>query len=198
MFTKTSANIMKVFASRIGDSFSINQIADTLKKPYPLIHRSMQKLIEDGLISKDKRKLLSLNYRENISELAYIESLRKNEYLKKHKTAELVYNDVLNAITKDSFILLVFGSSVNTAKAGDIDILLIVDKRTDVESTEKILRGIAGNLSTKFDIGVISVDSVYEMLAKREQLNVMNETLNKHVILFGAENYYRLLTNARQ
>ncbi|MBU2560848.1 MAG: hypothetical protein KKD17_01005 [Nanoarchaeota archaeon] len=198
MFTKTSIRIMELFVSRINDSFSIRQASQELKKPYPLVYKEVHKLLNEGFLIKDYRKLISLNYRENFSELAYIESLRKKEHFKRHKTAELFYNDVLRAITRESFILLVFGSSVYSQKPGDLDILLIIDRIEDVESKEKLLLNIAGKFSTRFDIGVISVESVYEMLAKREQLNVMNETLNKHIILFGAENYYRLITNARQ
>jgi hypothetical protein len=34
--------------------------------------------------------------------------------------------------------------------------------------------------------------SAYEMLAKRDKVNILNETLNKHLLLFGAENYYKI------
>jgi len=75
--------------------------------------------------------------------------------------------------------------------------LFIVENEDDVKNTEKIISNIASNFSKEFDVNVISKESVYEMLAKREQKNAMNETLNKHVLLFGAESYYRMLKNAR-
>ena len=50
MLTKTQAGIMKVFASKINERFSIKQVSETLKKPYPLIHRSIKLLINDGFL----------------------------------------------------------------------------------------------------------------------------------------------------
>jgi hypothetical protein len=38
----------------------------------------------------------------------------------------------------------------------------------------------------------------YEMLARRDEANLMNEILNKHVILHGAELFYRLILMGRR
>ena len=46
MFTKTQLRIMQVFVSQITEKFSINKIADTIKKPYALVHRSVLDLIK--------------------------------------------------------------------------------------------------------------------------------------------------------
>ena len=78
MITKTQIRIMKIFVSRITDKFSIKQVSEIMKKPYALVHRSIIPLIKEGLITKDEKELLFLNYRENLAELAYIESIRKN------------------------------------------------------------------------------------------------------------------------
>ena len=193
MLTKTQIKIMEIFTSKIAERFSIKQISEILKKPYPLIHRSMQELIKNNLIIKDSKELLSLNYKENHQELSYIESSRAKEFLNKNKILSLFTKDTLKLIDSDFFILLLFGSSVEK-EGRDIDILIISEKP---EEHEKILDHIAGNFTKKFDIISVSPASVYEMLSKRDNLNVLNETLNKHIILFGAENYYRMLKNAR-
>ena len=197
MFTKIRAKIMEMFVSRINDNFSINQVSILLKKPYPLIHREIKQLINEKFIIRDKRKLLSLNYKENFSDLAYIESLRTKEFIKKNKTLQLFINDVLK-IKRDFFILLVFGSSVEKNVPRDIDILFITESQKGINETEKSLENTASNLSLNFDINVISAESAYEMLSRRESLNIMNESLNKHFLIFGAENFYRILKNARQ
>ena len=195
MFTKTQIKIMEIFVSKINEKFSIKQISEIINKPYPLVHRSIKILIDDKFLIKDKQNFLSLNYKENCLELAYIEVLRKKEFMKKNKTIALFEKDVLEKIKSDFFIFLVFGSSVNKTKPRDIDILFIVEN--NVNQVEKILNNIASNLSLKFDINVVSVESAYEMLLKRDEANVMNETFNNHLLIFGAENYYRLLKNAR-
>jgi len=196
MLTKTQIEIMKVFASKITNKFSIKQVSEILRKPYPLIHRSIKDLMLNKFILKDSKELLSLNYYRNHSELAYIESLRSKGFLGKNKIIELFVNDILEGFKHDFFIFLVFGSSVEKKQFRDIDILLIVDNN-QTNSMEKAAENISSNFTLKLDINVISMESAYEMLLKTYKTNVMNETLNNHIILFGAENYYRLLKNVR-
>jgi len=197
MLTKTQTEIMKVFVSKINDRFSIKQISEILKKPYPLIHRSTKLLINEGLLLKDDKNLISLNYKHNFQTLAYIESLRADAFLR-DKTLKLFAKDVFEKFKEDFFIFIIFGSFVESKKPRDIDVLLIVQKKEKINEIERAVSNIASSFSKKLDINVIAIESAYEMFAKRDSINVLNETLNKHIILFGAENYYRILKNARQ
>jgi hypothetical protein len=196
MFTKTQAKIMKVFASKITGRFSIKQVSEILKKPYPLIHRSIKALIEQSFLVKDEKEFISLNYKKNHSEIAYIESERAKEKIR-NKSLLLFINDLNEKIGEDFFVLLIFDSFIEKDNPRDIDILIILDSKERVNQTEKIANNIASNFSLKLDINIISKESAYEMLSKRDNKNIMNETLNKHLILFGGENYYRILKNAR-
>ena len=197
MFTKTQAEVMKVFVSKIDKRFSIKEIAELLGKPYPLIHRSIQELIKERFIIKDERKLILLNYKENHAELAYIEALRTKEGLNRDKTVPLFIKDIHEKIGLDFFVFLFFGSYVEKNNPRDIDILIIIEDEKKVNEIDKIVTNIADNFTKAFHIQVISVKSAYEMLAKRDKINILNETLNKHLLVFGAENYYRILQNAR-
>ena len=188
---------MKVFASKITEKFSIKEISEAIKKPYPLIHKSVNQIIQQNFLIKDNKKLISLNYKKNISEIAYIESIRKEEFLK-NKTLKIIAEDILDKINLDFFIMLIFGSAVNSKEPRDIDILIIIQDKQKISEVEKIILNVLSNFSKKFDINVISAESAYSMLSKREEINILNETLNKHILLFGAENYYRILKNARQ
>ena len=198
MLTKTQAEIMKIFVSRIDKKFSINEIAELLKKPYALIHRSMQELIKNKVILADEKKLLSLNYKENFAELSFIESIRAKNSIVKEKSVSLFVNDCLKEIREDFFIFLIFGSFAEKNKFNDLDIIVILDNQRKIEQTEKIIKNIASNFSFRIDLHVLSEESVYEMFSKREQINILNESLNKHLIVFGGENYYKLLSNARR
>jgi|SRR3989338_1490066 len=197
MLTKTQIEIMKVFVSKINEKFSIKQISEIIKKAYPLVHRSIKSLLNDGILIKDSKELISLNYRGDSQHIAYVESLRKNKILK-NKTISLFIKDTLNKINLDFFVFLIFGSSVESKDPRDVDILLIIQEKEKINEVEKIVANIASNFSKKFDIHIISAESAYEMLNKRDSSNILNETLNKHILLFGAENYYRILKNARQ
>ena len=198
MLTKTQIEIMKVFTSRIEKRFSINEIASLLKKPYALIYRSINPLLKEELILINEKKNLSLNYRKNFQEIAFIESIRTKEKLKKEKSVSLFIKDCLEEINQDFFIFLIFGSFVENKKFNDLDIIIILDNFKDTEKIERIVKNIANNFSFKADIHILTKESAYEMFEKREQTNILNESLNKHLIVFGGENYYRILSNARR
>ena len=57
-------------------------------------------------------------------------------------------------------------------------------------------------MNRNYDISVhsliISFESVYEMLAPSEDKNLMTEVLNNHLILYGAELFYKLMMKGRE
>jgi len=197
MFTKTQIEIMKVFVSKITSRFSIKEVAEILNKPYPLIHRSIKILISQNFIKKDEKSLISLNYKENYLALAYIESLRSMDKISKDKTLALFAKDIKKRIGVDFFILLVFGSYLEKDNPRDIDILLIVEEEGFIAPVEKIISNLVSHFTKNFEVQVISVKSMKQMISKREDINLVNETLNKHLILFGGESYYKILSDVR-
>lgn len=198
IMTKTQIEIMKVFVSKIDKRFSIHEISEVLKKPYALIYLSMHKLIKDKFIFIDEKKLLSLNYRENFTEISFIESRRTKDLSAKENSVSLFIKDCLKEIKEDFFIFLIFGSFVERKKFNDLDIIIILDNQSKVEQTQKIIKNITSNFSLKIDLHTLSKESAYEMFSKRDEINILNESLNKHLIVFGGENYYRILSNARR
>ncbi|PIO04115.1 hypothetical protein COT48_02055, partial [Candidatus Woesearchaeota archaeon CG08_land_8_20_14_0_20_47_9] len=54
---------------------------------------------------------------------------------------------------------------------------MIVDNLKKVEFHEKFLYNIADNYTLNLEPRAISFESVYEMLAKRDEKNLMNEIL---------------------
>ena len=194
-FTKTETAILKIFTSEITESFTIREISRKLRQNYSIVYSALQNLYKNNFLIKDKHKNFSLDYKKNLSDLAYNESLRAEEFLKKYKDIKLFSNEVINKLGLGFFSLLVFGSYVKgkQKKKSDVDILLIIENLKEVEKIERQLKNISEKYGN-FDCHVISKESVVEMLNEREKLNVINETLNNHVILFGAEDYYRLIS----
>jgi len=162
-----------------------------------LTHRAIQPLIDSKIIQQDKHKNLLLNYKIHHETLAFTEYLKRDDFLAKYRDIKLFTDEIINKIKEDNFILLVFGSAVESSKPRDIDILLIVDNTEKIEFHEKFLHNIASNYDLPFEERVIGFESVYEMLSERDEKNVINEILNKHIILYGAELFYRLIEKGR-
>ena len=199
MLNGVQLSIMKEFASSITEQFTIRGISRNLKQNPSLIHRYIKPLIRDNLVTKNKHSQISLNYRENHPILAYAECLRSGEFLSrpKNKDIGLFAKDVIEKYPDEFFVFLIFGSTVTSNKPNDLDILFIADNVKNIDRAEKFMYNISRNHPQKFDINVVSVESVYEMLGKRDQRNILNEALNRHLILYGAEAFYRLIKKGR-
>src|SRR3989339_1523526 len=192
LINKTTAKILQIFTGHITETYSIREIARILNMHVSLAHRSIKSLIENNIILLDKHKKLYLNYKSNHELLISSEYQRKENLLsnKKYKDLALFSEEVINKIEENNFILLLFGSIIESNKPRDIDILLIVDNNDKIEFHEKFLDNITSNYNLPFETRVISFESIQEMLVKRDEKNIMNEILNKHIILFGAELFY--------
>jgi DNA-binding MarR family transcriptional regulator len=199
MLTKIQFRIMQVFVSSITKSFSTTDISRLLNVDYKNVHIAMKSLVASNFLILD-HNLYRLNYKANNQNLAYIEHLRSKEFLKKKKNSvlRLFVGDILKKIQEDSFIFIIFGSTVSNPKPRDTDILMVVDSIDKVEAMEKQLHSIAGLFTLNFDIQVLSHKSVYEGLEKRDENNLINMILDKHLIVYGAETFYRLLGRGRK
>ena len=193
LFTKTEIIVMELFVSKILDSFTIREVSRLIKKDLKIVHTSIKRLIKDGFIIKDNHNALKLNYQKNVQDLAYVENIRKEKFFKKNNLIKIHINNFLNKTQNHFFVLLVFVSYVaeKQNKKSDIDLLVILPSEDD-----KFERELKASLSIsipKFDINIATLESFREMLQKRDELNVINEAFNKHILLYGAEQYYSLL-----
>lgn len=202
MLTKTQAKIMQLFTAQITELFSMRMIERVLKMNYSLVHRAVKPLVEKHkLLQSNKQNYLSLNYKENHDVLTFIEYRRRNEFFKKQRNKDLAMclYDFVDKFKEENFVLLIFGSAVDKNNPNDIDLLLIVDSMDKTEPAELQLHNIGRSYGIEnLHIIAVSYESVYEMFGLREQRNVMNEILNKHIIIHGAELFYRLVKRGRK
>lgn len=199
MLTKTQLKIMQLFVSNITKRFSLRGVGNELKMHQALAYRSSKPLIQNRFIILDGNDYV-LNYKQNHQELAYFEYLRSKEFLVKprNKTLAMLRGDIIDRFPYGYFVLLVFGSAVINSKPRDIDLLVIIEKTEDIEPAEKALYNIIRNYTLDLHTTAISFESVFEMLGSRDESNVMNQILNKHLILYGAELFYKLLKKGRK
>ncbi|MDO8740428.1 MAG: nucleotidyltransferase domain-containing protein [Candidatus Woesearchaeota archaeon] len=192
IFTKTEIKVLELFVSRILDSFMIREVSRLIKKDLKIVHTSMKKLKAEEFFIEEKGGL-RLNYRKNIGDLAYIENIRKEDFFKKHDLIKIHIKTFLKKCSGKFFVLLVFGTYAagKETKKSDIDLLAILPSEN--EKFERELKSGLSVLNKKFHISIIGEESFKEMLSKRDEMNVVNETFNNHVMLYGAEQYYALL-----
>jgi len=168
-------------------------MAREIKQSFPIIYHSVQHLLQHKLLLKDEHKLINLDYQHHFSCWAYIESLRTEDFLTLHKEIKPFIEEVMKKM-ENFYTLLIFGSyaEYKQTSRSDVDILMIIDQPAETEQQERFLKRIADLYLPQAHIQVISQNDAREM-GREKNLNVMKETLDKHIILFGAEDYYRFI-----
>ena len=173
-------------------AFSMYELSKAVKMDYKLLYINIQKLHKEKSIEVENLKSQKrCSFRDSFNEDVFIvENERMNDILKK-KEFKAIY-EKLRVINKQ-FILLLFGSHAKgtATKTSDMDLLLI-SNQTDSKMIEEKLEV----LPLKIHLTPITYESFIDMLKTKEQ-TVVSEALKKNIILFGIEDYYRLIQNAK-
>lgn len=194
MLSKTELKILALLFNDLTKEYTIREISIALQQPYPQTHRSISSLLEKSIISKKtqgKNSIIRLVLEEKHDEYILAEVERKKEVLKKYKMLQLVAND-LEKIRFNQFICILFGSYA-AKKAGtdsDIDLLFIIPDEYDYSQFEKEVKNSI-TISTA-DINITTEKGLLEMWKNPLKLNVGNEILKKHILLYGTELFLRL------
>ena len=194
MLSKTELKIL----ARLGDDwakeYTIREISIVLQQPYPQTHRAISSLLHHNLITKKTRgksSIIQLILEEKHDEYLWAEIERKKEILKRYKVIQLIAHD-LEKIRTGQFICILFGSYA-AKKAGadsDIDLLFVIPDEYDYGRFEQEVKTTI--TLSKADINITSEKGLLEMWKNPLKLNVGNEILKKHFILYGAEPFLRL------
>ncbi len=131
-------------------------------------------------------KICELTY--NFNSQVYEAEFSRRIDLFKNKDFLVIYKRLaeLNFL----FIALLFGSHPKgkANKYSDIDILTIGGNEEEIKATLSLL-------PDKIHLTTISLKDFINM-AKSKEFTVVSETIKNNIILFGIEDYYRLLKNA--
>ena len=194
MMTKTQEQILQLLLGRPEEKISIRGIARLLSKSYTLTYNNIQALIKRGVLealSLPPAQIIQLKEDIPNNVLADIERKRAEAFLGKQPWIKLYLNDVLSA-SPPFFIMLVFGSYAKGAqtKKSDLDLLIIVPKKDDIRELEQSAQQYT---KTKRSIVVIDAQNFTEMIKNPKELNVGNEAIKHHILIYGTEQYYQLL-----
>ncbi len=151
----------------------------------------MQALIKSNIIRAKKigqTVLCSINPAEFNEDIFNAESSRREELLK-NKDLSALYG-YFKEVEEPFFILLLFGSyaSGKNRKGSDIDLMLI----TDSEDIPKKIKSKISLIPLKIHLTEFNSKEFVSML-KTTEFNVGKEAFYNNIILYGIEDYYRLI-----
>lgn len=176
--------------------YTIREISLNTKVNYKLVYQEIIKLEKENIIAIKKignSKLCQINLTANPSLCSYIESLRRDNLLRRTASLRVIHSE-LDKIKSKYFSCIMFGSSVKgkAKKNSDIDLLFIIPDGTNYEKFEWEVQVLFRLLSYKIDVNIITEGSVDE-LKNKKGLNILNEVIKNHIILYGGEEYYNLI-----
>ena len=182
--------ILKYLIENKEKQFTINHISKALKLNYRIAYTEVKSLEKEGLIDVKKagnssQCSLSNKFNEKVFAVEY---LRRKELLT-NKDLKVMCNRLSEI--NEQFILVLFGSHAKGMKTkhSDIDLLLIANSKKKIEEELDLL-------PLKTHLTAITYNDFMIMLKSKEP-TVVSEALKKNIILFGVEDYYRMLKNAQ-
>lgn len=181
------------------DNVSISQLSKKLKINYKNTYNIVKRLEKENIIIlKRFGKAYSCILNKKMHPLIFEAEYRRREELLKNKNLKVLY-DKLNSIILP-FIALIFGSYAKKSsnQYSDIDLMLIYNKNRDVQNKITDVN-IERNISL-LPLDIHPVTFTYEeffKMAKNKDFNVVEEAMEKNIILIGIEEYYRLINNVK-
>jgi len=191
----TKDKVLKLLLSNKREEFTIRAIAQNIKIDYKTVYLVTKQLIKTEVVNSKRAGqtvLCSINHKKFNSDIFRAETIRKDEVLV-NKNIHVLYNNIKEEIQEPFFILLLFGSyaSKQQRKGSDIDLMLI----TDSESINKKIKGIVSGTPLEIHLSDFKIEEFLSML-KTTDFNVGKEAFFNNVILFGIEDYYKMIENA--
>ncbi|MBS3123145.1 nucleotidyltransferase domain-containing protein [Candidatus Woesearchaeota archaeon] len=198
MLTKNDLRIMEFLIKNQEKKFSIREISRQVKIDYKLVHNSIQRLEEKKLIDYlefGKTGLWEINLRNNIDDLVQVENIKAKKLLEKEIGIRVIIKDLKEKMNNPYYTLIIFGSYAKSKQhqQSDLDLIIIVPNHESIKEAEIAINSVAKIIPLKLHGFTFTMDDFKRMLIANEELNVAKETLNNHIILHGAEAYYKLL-----
>ena len=190
----TKDKILKFLLSSKNNEFTIRSISKNISVDYKTVYLITKELIKTGIINSKKigqTILCSINQNNFNSDVFRAELIRREELFKNKNL--LVLHNYFKDIEETFFVLLLFGSyaSGKQRKGSDIDLVLIADD----ENIKKQVKSRLSLIPLKVHLIDFNSKEFLSML-KTTEFNVGKEIFNNNIILFGIEDYYRIIKNA--
>jgi predicted nucleotidyltransferase len=193
--------LLRPFIREPWKEFTMTQIKEMTKnRSHHYVYDALEKFISYGILSKDMKgntNIFQLN-RQNHQNVHY---LTLTEYLVKDEISDPPLGDIyrlMEKIKSPFYSLIVCGSYAEGKQKpdSDLDVAIIIPDYESKRPYEIALK--EGELMMPEIHGfVFTAEEFYLMLTNKE-FNYGKELARKHVIIYGAEAYYKILFRAME
>ena len=192
---KLELKIIDLLARNTERKFTINEIAKFLEEYYSFVHRTVNKLIKDNVITKEKAGksyLCSINLgaEKTVALIQLSEIEKKNEFYSSNKWLKIILEDFVKSAesTINPVSIVLFGSYAKgmATKESDIDILLISKTKTGIDKITKELYAKYGK-----EINAIMMTS--DDFKKQKDKALIKEIIKDHYVLYSVEKFINLV-----
>jgi predicted nucleotidyltransferase len=196
VLSDTETEVLKLLASDLTREITILKVAQLTGKTTRLTYAAAKKLAKEKTIIIEKKanlRLCKLNL-EKIQINAFIESLRWNDFTKKHPDVGLIISTIISKINMPYFTIAIYGSYAKgtATRKSDIDLLVIIPDRkfgNEIEAAVEYARALT-NLSLH-NVEVTYAEFV--SMLRENKITVARETLEARYIAYGAESFYSMI-----
>ena len=198
--------IVALFSKDLDRELTINQMKNELNRSYHLVYDNAINLIEQSILNKKIRghsSVCSLNLKnEKAKAMLILNSISEKEnFLNKKPKLKSLFEALAKNITGkvDVSAIILFGSCAKgtETKSSDIDLMIISEKKDN----QNIIQRELGSLETMYDFKinqiVVTAKIFKDMITSKAELNVGKEALNNHVLLYGAETFWKITLEAK-
>ena len=192
---KLELKIVDLLARNTERKFTINEIAKFLEEYYSFVHRIVNKLIKDSVVTKEKAGksyLCSINlYNEKTIILVNLSEIeKKNDLYNSNKELKIILEDFVKSaeslITPISIVLFGSYAKGTATKESDIDILLISKTKTGIDKTTK-------EAYAKYGKEINAIVMTSEDFKRQKDKALIKEVIKDHYVLYGVEKFVNLV-----
>ena len=198
--TSTDVRILEFLLENVTAEFSINKISEAIEISYPPVRGRVLVLHKRGIVNvreiNPTQSLCSVNAKssDNIGVFSYVEFLRKEKFFSGKKELKTIADDILGRIAGNSFTMILFGSHAKGKEiaSSDIDILFLVSSAGDESGIMNAVATAERLTNRKIHTITMTYDDFFDSL-KKGSATLPKEILENHIIIYGAEAFYRSL-----
>lgn len=198
MLTNKELQIIELFRKDIFANFTIRGIMKKINTgSYNWTHNAIRKLKKEKIIivkKKGQSQLCTINLETPLT-IMYLSLLEEFNSIKKRIPN---MDKIINLMEgQDFYILIIAGSYADNTftKKSDLDVIVIIDKKEEKKWILNKLSNEGDLMIPKMHPYVFSKEDFLEMLINKE-FNYGKEIAKKHLVVSGAEFYFKILKEA--